>query len=154
MAKRKANQISAEFHTSVTECPVCMDNMSDEIFSCKEGHSICGEASSRASGALLHVTDAVCAYFRHDPTINLSTTLADVINSGECLKQLTAPKKCPECRGPIGSGDRNRAIERIVAQITLPCKWAPASDSAEDGCDFEGAKDVRTAHEQICDFRR
>eukprot|EP00622_Pseudochattonella_farcimen_P001518 FR736240.1.p1 GENE.FR736240.1~~FR736240.1.p1 ORF type:complete len:304 (+),score=13.03 FR736240.1:138-914(+) len=114
MAKRNANQISAEFHTSVAECPVCMDNMSDEIFSCKEGHSICGE----------------------------------------CLKQLTAPKKCPECRGPIGSGDRNRAIERIVAQITLPCKWAPASDSAEDGCDFEGTKDVRTAHEQICEFRR
>lgn len=59
MAKRNANQISAEFHTSVAECPVCMDNMSDEIFSCKEGHSICGEASSRASGALLHVINAV-----------------------------------------------------------------------------------------------
>ena len=49
-------------------------------------------------------------------------------------------------------GDRNRAIERVVAQITLPCKWA--SDSGEGGCDFEGTKDPRAAHEQICEFRR
>eukprot|EP00618_Florenciella_parvula_P032333 CAMPEP_0119517218 /NCGR_PEP_ID=MMETSP1344-20130328/34173_1 /TAXON_ID=236787 /ORGANISM="Florenciella parvula, Strain CCMP2471" /LENGTH=349 /DNA_ID=CAMNT_0007554785 /DNA_START=18 /DNA_END=1068 /DNA_ORIENTATION=+ len=112
--KRKANQtVSAEFHTSVAECPVCLVNMDDEIYSCKDqGHNICGE----------------------------------------CLKQLDRPKKCPECRGPISTSSRNRAIERVVAQIQLPCKWA--ADSGEGGCDFEGTKDPRSAHEQTCEFRR
>ena len=65
---------------------------------------------------------------------------------------MDGPKKCPECRGPISMSDRNRAIERVVAQIQLPCKWA--ADSGEGGCDFEGTKDPRNAHEQTCEFRR
>ena len=45
-AKRKANQISAEFHTSEVECLVCLEMLNDEIFSCRKGgHSICGEQS-------------------------------------------------------------------------------------------------------------
>mmetsp|Transcript_69823 Transcript_69823/g.195210 ORF Transcript_69823/g.195210 Transcript_69823/m.195210 type:complete len:203 (+) Transcript_69823:100-708(+) len=41
--KRKANEVTGSFHASVAECPVCMENMDAEIFSCKEqGHNICG----------------------------------------------------------------------------------------------------------------
>lgn len=73
-------------------------------------------------------------------------------DTGECLRQLEAPKKCPECRGAISMDDRNRAIERVVAQITLSCKWA--SDSGDGGCDYEGTKDLRAGHESTCEFRR
>mmetsp|Transcript_69821 Transcript_69821/g.195200 ORF Transcript_69821/g.195200 Transcript_69821/m.195200 type:complete len:216 (+) Transcript_69821:100-747(+) len=86
--KRKANEVTGSFHASVAECPVCMENMDAEIFSCKEqGHNICGE----------------------------------------CLEQLERPKKCPECRGPVGV--RNRAIERMVANLVLPCKWSNGTRS-------------------------
>ena len=48
--------------------------------------------------------------------------LTQPCTAGECLEQLERPKKCPECRGPVGV--RNRAIERMVANLVLPCKWS------------------------------
>ena len=64
--------------------------------------------------------------------------------------------QCPTCHGPISEEDRNLHMERFVAQANLPCKWAPASDvdEGEGGCEFEGPKDVRLAHEQVCEFGR
>ena len=62
--------------------------------------------------------------------------------------------KCPTCHGIISEEDRNRHMERFVAQASLPCKWAGDVGDFEGGCDFQGNRDACSKHEQVCEFRR
>ena len=63
----------------------------------------------------------------------------------DCLGHITQPLKCPTCREPYPSDApaRNRALEQLVAQMTVSCAYCRGKYNA---CD-------RDAHNAICSGR-
>ena len=63
----------------------------------------------------------------------------------DCLGHITQPLKCPTCREPYPSDApaRNRALEQLVAQMTVSCAYCRGKYKA---CD-------RDAHNAICSGR-